>query len=303
MNAIHLGLLLAAMPLSSAVVPSITWVSDLNCGSVIAVTSGTLTLGTTSAPSGTRTVTGGTQLGGSPVISLGAFTLAGTTGDPWTVRALGGTLDLKFGIYKISVPNNTIRFTAGSGTFPTAATLYFGCTANIASPSGNPSGTYTGQLTLQVRDSFTSWSSLQTFNVSIKVDPTPISIAKTTDMSFGAILAGGAGTVVLTPTGGRTPTGGVSTSPADAGHAASFTVSGAFNALYGIVLPASAVLSSPGGDSMTVNAFSVSSPVPPTGHLNATGSQQLNVGARLNLATGQAPGSYGGSFLVTVAYN
>jgi hypothetical protein len=54
---------------------------------------------------------------------------------------------------------------------------------------------------------------------------------------------------------------------------------------------------------MTVNAFT-SSPSA-TGTLSGTGSQTLTVGATLNVAAGQAAGSYTNStgVLVTVNYN
>src|ERR1700761_7010469 len=77
---------------------------------------------------------------------------------------------------------------------------------------------------------------------------TPISIVKTIDMNFGnvAVSASTAGTVVLTPAGGRTAGGaGGVTLPATVGTvaAASFTVSGATSYTYAITLPTSCTLS------------------------------------------------------------
>src|SRR3954469_12696318 len=69
---------------------------------------------------------------------------------------------------------------------------------------------------------------------------TPISITKTVDMNFGnvAVQSTTGGTVVLTPAGVRTKTGGV-TLPTTNGTvtAASFTVTGTGNYTYAITLP------------------------------------------------------------------
>lgn len=132
---------------------------------------------------------------------------------------------------------------------------------------------------------------------------TPISIAKTADMNFGNIATNGAvGTVVLSPAGGRTSTGGV-TLPAVPGTvtAASFTVSGSGSYTYAITLPASVEIQS-GSDVMTVDTFT--STPSTTGALTA-GSQVITVGATLNLIASQAAGAYTSStpFAVTVNYN
>jgi len=136
---------------------------------------------------------------------------------------------------------------------------------------------------------------------------TPITIAKTVDMNFGnvAVSATLAGTAVLAPAGTRT-TGGAGgvTLPATVGTvtAATFTVSGQASYTYAITLPASATITS-SGNTMTVNAFT-SSPSA-TGLLSSGGSQTLTVGATLNVAAGQASGTYtnASGVPVTVNYN
>lgn len=134
---------------------------------------------------------------------------------------------------------------------------------------------------------------------------TPISITKTVDMNFGnvAVQAATGGTVVLTPAGIRSTTGGV-TLPAVTGTvaAASFTVNGEGTYTYAITLPSSALTISSGANTMSVNAFT--STPSATGTLTA-GTQTLNVGATLNVAAAQASGVYvsGTPFNVTVNYN
>ena len=135
---------------------------------------------------------------------------------------------------------------------------------------------------------------------------TPIGITKTVDMNFGnvAINSTTPGTVVLAPTGTRTPTGGV-TLPATAGTvaAAEFNVTGANNYTFSITLPSTSHEIKSGSNTMSVTDFT-STPTP-TGTLSATGSATVKVGATLNVSAGQAAGTYTSvtPFEVTVNYN
>lgn len=130
-----------------------------------------------------------------------------------------------------------------------------------------------------------------------------IGITKTIDMSFGNIAVITSGTVVLTPNGSRAGTGGI-TLPVITGSvmAASFDVNGGANLTYAITLPLSCNISS-GSNNMTIDTFT-SSPSA-TGTLSGTGTQQLNIGATLNIPGAQAPGTYisGSPFTITVNYN
>ena len=135
---------------------------------------------------------------------------------------------------------------------------------------------------------------------------TPIAITKTVDMNFGNIAVSPTvgGTVVLPTTGVRTLTGGV-TLPVVTGTvtAATFTVTGEGTSTYSITLPSSAItLNGPSSATMTVQSF-VSTPSS-TGTLTA-GTQQIKVGATLNVAAAQAAGSYtnASGLFVTVNYN
>jgi hypothetical protein len=136
------------------------------------------------------------------------------------------------------------------------------------------------------------------------VDPTGITLSKQSDLAFGSIIASGsAGTVTMAagPSGTRSSTGGVSAgSFGAAATAACFKATGALNAGYVIMLPASATLTGP-GTSMTVDSF-ISSPASP-GTLSATGAQDLYVGATVHVGSSQTQGSYSGTFSVTVMYN
>ena len=131
---------------------------------------------------------------------------------------------------------------------------------------------------------------------------TPIAISKTTDMNFGNIVAGAAGTVALSVTNNRTATG-VTLPTATPGtvSAAVFTVTGLANSTYSISLPAAFTITG-AGTPMTVDNF-VSTPTP-TGVL-ALGTQVLTVGATLHVAANQAAGLYTNptGLTVTVNYN
>ncbi|WP_217602163.1 DUF4402 domain-containing protein [Chitinophaga sp. GbtcB8] len=135
---------------------------------------------------------------------------------------------------------------------------------------------------------------------------TPIAITKDVDMNFGilSVQSTTGGTVVLTPAGVRTPSGGV-TLPVDNGTvtAASFTVTGLEDYTYNVTLPSSALTITSGSNTMTVTSFT-SSPSGSNGTLTG-GTETLNVGATLNVSAAQPAGTYvsGTPFNVTVNYN
>lgn len=135
---------------------------------------------------------------------------------------------------------------------------------------------------------------------------TPITIEKTVDMNFGNVAVSPtiAGTVILVPAGTRTQTGGV-TLPVTTGTvtSAKFTVNGQADATYSISIPTAPITLSDGAAStMTVGTFT-STPTP-TGLLEG-GTQEISVGATLNVAAGQAAGLYtnASDLFVTVNYN
>lgn len=306
------GGILAACPLRAAVTPTVNLVSNVNLGSVITTaTAGTLVLGNSPVPSGVRSTTGGALRGGTPVFALGALTVTGTKGDAYTVSTPAtGNITLSSGSRTMTVAPSSLTLTAPTGTFPgsgggtgTSATIYFGLTATVKKSANNPSGTYTGTIPIRVRDNTgNKTSSNRNFTITVKVDPTPITCTKVADLAFGAVFPGAsAGTVVMAPGGTRSATGGAALGTFSPGAPASFTVAGSASALYSITLPASATLTAPTGGSLTVNAFT-SSPGP-TGTLNASGQQNVAVGATVNVGANQAQGNYSGNFSVTVFYN
>lgn len=135
-----------------------------------------------------------------------------------------------------------------------------------------------------------------------------ITLTKVLDMKFGAVAAGPtSGTIVLSPEGARTGTGGAAplansdTVSADAPTYAEFTASGPANQAYSISLPIQPVEMNQGADRMTLTDFRSS--LGAAGRLSSSGTQTFKVGATLNVGANQPVGEYMGQFEVTVAYN
>ena len=135
---------------------------------------------------------------------------------------------------------------------------------------------------------------------------TPLSITKTVDLEFGNVAVGStAGTVVMNTASGRTAGGGVTLPTTTTGTvtAAKFEVAGTATYTYAITIPSSNLTIANGTNTMIVNAFT-SNPAT-AGVLDATGKQDLFVGATLNVGASQAAGAYESAtdFEVTVVYN
>jgi hypothetical protein len=137
------------------------------------------------------------------------------------------------------------------------------------------------------------------------------SAANTDPLVFGAFVAGTGGTVTIGASSGmRSATGGV-TLVNSTYRAARFTVSCvaggggdtcSSTSTYSID-PVAGISLTSGANSMSVADFSVYSvnTANSSGQLSG-GTDSLKVGATLMVGSNQAPGSYSGSFSVTVAY-
>lgn len=128
----------------------------------------------------------------------------------------------------------------------------------------------------------------------------PLTLLKTADLDFGTIIVSSAGTVVIDPTSNSaSKTGGLVLSGTAA--AASFTGAATGLSLIFIPTPGPITLTRSGGtQTMTVNNFVVQG-----GNIRITfanGAFSFNVGATLNVATGQADGLYLGTFNVDATY-
>ncbi|MDD4379214.1 MAG: DUF4402 domain-containing protein [Dysgonamonadaceae bacterium] len=135
---------------------------------------------------------------------------------------------------------------------------------------------------------------------------TPIKISKTSDLSFGNIVAGASrGTVKIETDNSHTLSGDVALPTSSPGTitAAQFTVSGLPNASYSIAVPASLIITRQGGTEIMVVDNITSTPTT-SGTLSENGEQTIKIGATLHVEANQAIGTYenANEMTVTVAY-
>ncbi|HMT43326.1 MAG TPA: DUF4402 domain-containing protein [Chakrabartia sp.] len=141
----------------------------------------------------------------------------------------------------------------------------------------------------------------------------PLSFFSVDDLNFGKLLAGTtAGTIVISPTGARTSTGGVT--PVGGGTSpATFTGQGTYNQIVNISMAATPInITRVGGtQTMQVRTFTIGS-TPTTMVLTTTpqsfrigslsGLFLFAVGAELVVGANQMPGDYRGNYTVILNY-
>ena len=125
-----------------------------------------------------------------------------------------------------------------------------------------------------------------------------MTVTNTAPLDFGTLAPSAAlGTVVISPAGGRTTTGGASGISGTFGPGAFNVAIASGSPNFFFFLPGAATLSS-GGNTMTVNAFTSS----PTGFAGTVpgppGSIVLYVGATLMVGANQAAGTYTGTYSI-----
>ncbi len=132
----------------------------------------------------------------------------------------------------------------------------------------------------------------------------PLSLIKKNDMDFGTLIESPttAGTATIDPvTGAVTTAGGVIAVPS-ATSAGIFMGAGSRNAPYQIRLPKNPItLTRAGGtETMIVSTWTLDGPT--NRKIGANEVFQFGVGAQLAVAANQVPGTYVGSFDITVHY-
>ena len=128
-----------------------------------------------------------------------------------------------------------------------------------------------------------------------------LTLTAVNDLNFGQIAANSGGTVTVNANSSVSSTGSLISTGTRA--PATFDVTGTANTTVGVTLPAAAVnLTRTGGtETMSLAGFNSN----PNGafQLNATtGVGTFEVGGTLHVASGQAPGTYSGTFDVSVEY-
>jgi hypothetical protein len=139
-----------------------------------------------------------------------------------------------------------------------------------------------------------------------------LSFFRVQDLSFGDILPStAAGQVRVTPDGARTATGGVTLVGVGDHQPARFAGRGVYNRLVRIRLLSNTIQLTGPGAPMTVSQFEIGS-TPNTNILTTSWTQfrigatngmfNFPVGARLNVNANQQPGTYSGTFSLTLEY-
>jgi len=124
-----------------------------------------------------------------------------------------------------------------------------------------------------------------------------MTVTNTATLDFGTLVpSAAAGTVVITPTGGRTTTGGVKGVSGTYGPGAFKVTITSGSANFYFFLPNNATLSS-GGNSMTVSTFTANTGSPGTVP-GPPGSAVLYIGATLHVGANQAAGTYTGTYSI-----
>lgn len=147
---------------------------------------------------------------------------------------------------------------------------------------------------------FAASGNVETINGTARAQAvTPLILVHTTGTSirFGRFTVGSAGTVVVPNTGAASVTGGVTFSVGSVTGLDRFVAFGDPNRLISITTSSGTVTS--GGNSMSFTTV----PMLPAGYIPAGGNGFFTVGGTLSVSAGQAPGSYTGSYVVTVTYS
>lgn len=131
----------------------------------------------------------------------------------------------------------------------------------------------------------------------------PLSLVKLADLEFGSLIPSGTAgrAIVNANTGVRTVSGGVTGVTGPTPQAARFVASGAFGVVALITLPSNFTLTRSGGtETMSVTNITTNGGLGRP--LLGSGTIEIRIGARLNVRANQAPGTYTGSFALTVVY-
>ena len=131
---------------------------------------------------------------------------------------------------------------------------------------------------------------------AISISPTPV-----TSLHFGDIVPGTGGTVIITTTDSAN-TGTIT--PTNNPSRAEFTVDGQNGKTYAVTVPGSVTLNGTPSGTMTASTFTYNGGggIGNPGVVINTGGP-LYIGATLTVGSGQAAGTYTGTYNVSVDYN
>ena len=130
----------------------------------------------------------------------------------------------------------------------------------------------------------------------------PLTVLKRADLDFGTLVVSGAGIAIVDPVGGGLTTTGAVVKAGTAAHPARFTSTGSKNAVVQIRLPKNPITLTRAGGTETVTVSTWTQDGATTRHIPANETFDFYVGATVTVAATQAPGTYNGTFDVTVQY-
>ena len=130
----------------------------------------------------------------------------------------------------------------------------------------------------------------------------PLSVIKQTDLDFGTLVVGGAGTAIVDPVSGALTVTGLVTSSGTSAHQATFVTTGSKNSVISIRIPTKAVLLTRVGGTETVSVSNWTLDGSQNRKIPLTSALGFGVGATITIPATQAPGTYAGLFDVTVQY-
>lgn len=149
----------------------------------------------------------------------------------------------------------------------------------------------------------TAFADTAATSATVRIERYALQLTKVRDIDFGSITPSVLqnGYVTLGPTGQHQVNGGIAAYDPTGAQPAQYTVSGVPSAPFAVMLSAPAVYLSNGTQSLMISDFVVENG--PGQILGLDGTAQFRIGANLYVAAAQMPGTYTGTFSVTVAYN
>ena len=130
----------------------------------------------------------------------------------------------------------------------------------------------------------------------------PLTVLKRADLDFGTLVVAGAGTAIVDPVSGSVTATGAVTPVGTNAHPARFTSTGSKNAVVQIRLPKNPIALTRVGGTQTVTVSTWTQDGTTTRHIPANQTFDFYVGGTVAVAAGQVPGTYVGTFDVTVQY-
>ncbi len=197
----------------------------------------------------------------------------------------------------------------GSSSSSSSREVKYGATLTLSTQckSGVYSGTidipFSGRTTIL---GFIPWGDASTGTVPVNYTFRvwdKIGLTETQSLDFGGIMSPEVDTTVTISTNGvrSNPTGRAIFDPSNTGRNGTFEVFGTSNITFYVTLPSSAILTGSNGGSLTVNNFTAT--VGSNGlALDSQGLNTFNVGGTLNIPAHATPGTYQGTYDITVYY-